>query len=210
MSTDLQALLSSKSPVERVGGAKQGSMDPRVVFGLVAAVLVLVGVGWSVGAYRGRVSASSPSDPVSVVVVDPPVADPVLADGSVEHSMSGLAGGVTPSPEPVDQSHLLQPPPVLLIVTATPSPTPVVPLREYVEVPVPGLCPDCPVCESVSCPVVSTPDPFSGLASGTVRVCVGAAGVSGMWLDGVGMVHGGCRDLAVGVGSTILDLQINR
>lgn len=48
------------------------------------------------------------------------------------------------------------------------------------------------------------------LVAGTVKICVDGAGLKAIYVDGQGIVGGGCQIWQVGVGASYITVQINR
>lgn len=48
------------------------------------------------------------------------------------------------------------------------------------------------------------------LAAGTVRVCVDIEGAREVYVGGFGVVSGGCQTFSFGVGSTYIEVQVNK
>lgn len=92
--------------------------------------------------------------------------------------------------------------PVVLVVTATPTATPVptqAPVYVYQTV---------VVTEVVS--VVQPTPTLVPLAPGTVQICARVEGVSAVYVGGRGIVSGGCETFSVGVGQTTIGVQVNK
>lgn len=120
-----------------------------------------------------------------------------------------------PAAAPVGESVV-----VTVVVTATPVPTvaatatPVIIVREvpgpvvveYIRIPV--EVPVEVVVEVTAVPLPTlTPVP---LVTGTVKICVDGAGLKAIYVDGQGIVGGGCQIWQVGVGASYITVQINR
>lgn len=96
--------------------------------------------------------------------------------------------------------------PVVVVVTATPSSTPTPsPTPEPTSTPYVVY-----VVQTVECPTVVPAPTSTAVPAHSVVVCVHAQGIKGMYLDGVGLVDGGCRVLNIPIGVLDLVLHIER
>jgi hypothetical protein len=131
------------------------------------------------------------------------------------------AAVVVSSPTPAVQS--------VIVVTATPAPTalptasPVVVVREVIRIvtatPVPTAPPSpTPVVEYIRVPVevvtivTAVPSPTPVLPVNVLRLCLDVEGIKQIYIDGVGIVGHGCRDIGLlpGPGKQVIGIEVLR
>ena len=132
---------------------------------------------------------------------------PQMAGLRAPKAVEPIVVTATPTPAPTEAPATFA---AVLPLLPSPSPTPIIIVKEvrvtvepeYIRIPVEG--PERVV------EVTATPTATPALGPGTVRVCVWMAGVSEVFIGQQGVVPGGCREYVVGVGSSYIEVQVNR